>query len=135
MLPALWPGDIVEIATCSPQDLRPGEIVLALREGQFFLHRLVSPPTSDSFTLCGDSMIAADPVFVSENLLGRLVGAEVGRFCSIALRPGAGAKCSRAIGIILCHSAVAKRIALRFGGRAGTQGTPREAKFHTMNTA
>src|SRR5208282_2941797 len=42
MLPALWPGDVVEIAGCSPEDVRPGEIVLALRDGRFFLHRFVA---------------------------------------------------------------------------------------------
>ena len=41
MLPALWPGDVVEIASCSPEDVRPGEIVLALRDGRLFLHRFV----------------------------------------------------------------------------------------------
>jgi len=51
MLPALWPGDVVEIASCSPEDVRPGEIVLALRDGRFFLHRLVTRSQPSGFVL------------------------------------------------------------------------------------
>jgi len=72
MLPALWPGDVVEIASCSLADVRPGEIVLARREGRLFLHRFVAPCTPDGFLLRGDSMPNPDPLFPSEALLGRL---------------------------------------------------------------
>src|SRR5208337_571164 len=78
MLPALWPGDVVEIASCSLEDVRPGEIVLARREGRLFLHRLVrrclvAPGTPNGFLLRGDSMPGSDPQFPPEALLGRLV--------------------------------------------------------------
>src|SRR6202163_1814360 len=67
MLPALWPGDVVEIAGCSLEDVRPGEIVLARRDGRLFLHRLVGrfdgPSTPNGFLLRGDSMPAPDPQF------------------------------------------------------------------------
>src|SRR5258708_40141805 len=76
MLPALWPGDVVEIASCSLEDVRPGEIVLARREGRLFLHRLVGrfngPGTPNGFLLRGDSMPGPDPQFPTEALLGRL---------------------------------------------------------------
>ena len=73
MLPALWPGDVVEIASCSLEDVRPGEIVLALRDGRLFLHRFLARCTPDTFLLRGDSMPGSDPRFPSEALLGRLV--------------------------------------------------------------
>src|SRR5271155_3709868 len=73
MLPILWPGDVVEIASCSPEDVRPGEIVLALRDSRFVLHRFVAPWQPGSFLLCGDSMPGSDPPFPLEALLGRLV--------------------------------------------------------------
>jgi len=64
MLPALWPGDVVEIASCSLEDVRPGEIVLARREGRFFMHRLVGrfndTSTTNGFLLRGDSMPSPD---------------------------------------------------------------------------
>ena len=73
MLPALWPGDVVEIASCSPEDVRPGEIVLALRDGRLFLHRLLAPCKPSGFLLRGDSMPGPDPRFPPGAMLGRLV--------------------------------------------------------------
>ena len=51
MLTALWPGDVVEIASCSMADVRPGEILLALRKGRLFLYRLVALCTPFGFRL------------------------------------------------------------------------------------
>ena len=122
MLPALWPGDVVEIASCSREDVRPGEIVLALREGRLVLHRLVAPCTPNGFLLRGDSVPGPDPLFPPEALLGRLVrGADEGRAVSVsvpALRLGFGVKWfgvkwSRALGMLLCHCGVARRLALK----------------------
>jgi hypothetical protein len=107
MLPALWPGDEVEIANYSLADLRPGEIVLALREGRLFLHRFVARYGLDRFVLRGDSMPGPDPVFPAEALLGRLVN-RVG----VSHRPRL-ATVSRAIGVLLCHCAPARRVALK----------------------
>jgi hypothetical protein len=115
MLPALWPGDVVEIASCPLEDVQPGEIVLALRDGHLCLHRFVARCTPDTFLLRGDSMPGSDPLFPSEALLGRLVrGSDGGqRISTAALRPGLGAKCSRAVGMLLCHCDVARRLALK----------------------
>jgi hypothetical protein len=115
MLPALWPGDIVEIAPCTISGLRAGEIVLAWRDGRLFLHRYVSRCDLGGFLLCGDSMPSPDRPVPPEALLGRLVGRVNGggaRFKS-TLRPGFAAKCSRAFGIVLCYWGVARRVALR----------------------
>lgn len=115
MLPALWPGDVVEITSCSLEDVRPGEIVLALRDGRLFLHRFVARCTPETFLLRGDSMSHADPLYPSEALLGRLVrGTDSGQPISAdALRSALGAKCSRAVGMLLCHCDVARRLALK----------------------
>jgi signal peptidase I len=137
MLPALWPGDVVEIASCLIEDVRPGEIVLARREGRLFLHRLVGrftdPSTPNGFLLRGDSMPAPDPQFPNEALLGRMVqkideSADEGRVGSAAaLRTGFrvngfgvkgfGVKGSRALGMLLCHCGVARRLALKLHSR------------------
>ena len=108
MLPSLWPGDEVEIVGCSLADLRPGEIALARREGQFFLHRFMAR-TPDGFVLRGDSMPGPDPVYPVEALLGRLGGWD-----------GAGRNGFRAAGWFLCHCGIARRLALRLH-------TPRQA--------
>jgi len=111
MLPALWPGDVVEIASCSLEDVRPGEIVLAVREDRLFLHRLVSRCTPIGFRLRGDSMPASDPPYPPEALLGKLarsVGENRG-FSSPVL--------SRALGMLFCRFGAARRLALRLHGR------------------
>jgi len=115
MLPSLWPGDVVEIASCSLEEVRPGEIVLALRDGRLFLHRFVARCTPNGFLLRGDSMPRPDPQFPAEALLGRLVlGADEGLAVSAAvLRLGLGAKWSRAVGMLLCHCNVARHVALK----------------------
>ncbi len=76
MLPILWPRDVVEIASCSIEEAKPGDIVLALRGGRFFLHRLLAHCRPSGFLLQGDSMPAPDPKFSDEALLGRLAGRE-----------------------------------------------------------
>jgi hypothetical protein len=73
MLPAVWPGDVVEIAGCSLEDVRRGEVLLAEREGRLYLHRLVAVSAPSGFVLRGDSMPGSDPLFPSEALLGRLL--------------------------------------------------------------
>ncbi|MGD0508146.1 MAG: S24/S26 family peptidase [Terriglobales bacterium] len=111
MLPALWPGDVVEIASCSPEDVQPGEMVLALREDRFFLHRFVSPCKPSGFLLCGDSMPGSDPPFPLEALLGRMV--RNGNAGDVFSATWFGAKCSRALGLLLCHCGLARRLALK----------------------
>ncbi|MGD0417302.1 MAG: S24/S26 family peptidase [Terriglobales bacterium] len=131
MLPTLWPGDVVEIESCSVEDVRPGEIVLALRDDRLVLHRLVAPCTPNGFLLRGDCVPGPDPVFPPEALLGRLVRrADQGR--TIAARPGFGvtwfgvtwfglewfgAEWSRAVGVLFCHCGVARRLALKLRSR------------------
>ena len=120
MLPALWPGDFVEIESCSLEDVGPGEIVLALREGSLLLHRLLTPCTLDGFTLRGDSLPHSDPQFPREALLGRQVrrngvrrAHRAGSVTTSAMPLGIRPMLSRAIGLLLCHCAPARRAALK----------------------
>ena len=106
MLPTLWPGDVVEIASCSVGDVRPGEIVLALREGRFFLHRFVARLLGDDFLLRGDSMPHADPEFSNGALIGRLVS-----------WPRAEAASPQVIGRLFCYCRPLRRVALKLHAR------------------
>ncbi len=111
MLPLLWPGDAVEIADCTLEDIQPGEIVLALREGRLFLHRFRAHRGQDGFLLRGDSMAAPDPIFPSNAFLGRLVHVtRAGRTIPLPVpwRPS-----SRALGWLLCYGGIGRRLALR----------------------
>jgi hypothetical protein len=156
MLPALWPGDVVEIESCTLEQVQPGDIVLAIRGDYLVLHRMAAAPTADGFLLRGDSVRLSDHPFSREAFLGRLVRRSGGgRFVSAAMGPGLGAVCSRAIGVVFCHCGIARRLALKlaakvhaprpsvyeqdFGGLTNAPGAPLVAEFQTnlqtMNTA
>lgn len=112
MLPTIWPGDVVEIASCSLESVKRGEIVLAMRDGRLFLHRFLSKCAPDGFLLRGDSMPGCDSSFPAEALLGRLVR----NSDATSVRTAGGAALSRAVGLLLCYSGVARRLALKLHG-------------------
>lgn len=119
MLPILWPGDVVEIKSCSLDDVMPGEIVLAWRAGRFFLHRFVGR-SQNGFVLRGDSMPRPDPQFPNLALLGRLVSRSQDHDLDakervrpvLPLQPWAWA-----MGRFICFFAPARRLALRLHDR------------------
>ena len=108
MLPTLWPGDEVEILSCPLADVRKGEVVLALRDGRFFLHRFLGR-LPGGFLLRGDSMPGPDPEFPGEMLLGRLS------------RPIPLHWWSRAVGGLFCICGPARRLALKLYAMRGQQ--------------
>ena len=111
MLPTLWPGDVAEIAACSPETMRRGEIVLAFRDDRFFLHRLLAHRDIGSFLMRGDSMPGPDPVLPASALVGRLVGVvRAGKTLSVPMivRPW-----SRLLGTLFCYCGPARRLALK----------------------
>ena len=118
MLPTLWPGDVVEIARCALKDVQPGEIVLAFRDGRFYLHRFLARTESGGFLLRGDSMPRRDPEFSGEALLGRLVGrAGRGQDQAKALPVRPPRLWSWTTGRLLCHCGPARRLALKIHSR------------------
>jgi hypothetical protein len=103
MLPSLWPGDDVEVVSCPVEDVRKGEVVLALRDGRFFLHRFLGQ-LPGGFLLRGDSMPAPDPEFSTEALLGRIS------------RPIPLRWWSRAVGWLFCFCGPVRRLVLKLHG-------------------
>src|ERR1700675_3075390 len=93
MLPAIWPGDVVEIESCSLENVQAGEIVLAQRNDRLVMHRLLAHCGQNNFLLRGDSVACPDPPFPSQALLGRLVrrADERPALTPRALPPGFGA--------------------------------------------
>jgi hypothetical protein len=120
MLPSLWPGYVVEITSCSPADLRPGEIVLAQRDGRLFLHRLVDAVTPDGFRLRGDSMPGCDPQYPPDALLGRLtrtINVRTNDGTMIRAQTVRPTPLSRALGWMLCNCSPVRRLALKLHQR------------------
>jgi len=114
MLPSLWPGDVVEFSRCALSEVGPGEIVLAMRDGRFFVHRFVGRVQPNTFLLRGDSMPAADLPFAAEAFLGRLVAKSglPGARPVPRLQPWTGL-----FGFLMCHCAPVRRLALRIHAR------------------
>jgi hypothetical protein len=122
MLPSLWPGDCVEIAERQFEDAHPGEIVLALREDRFFLHRFLAHCGEGGFLLRGDSMPAPDPIFPATAFQGRLILiVRAGRAIPlpVPMRPW-----SRALGVLLGYCGIARRLALRIHRWRTMQAVP-----------
>lgn len=123
MLPSLWPGDEVEIASCSPADLKRGDVVLALRNGQFTLHRFLSFSANGNVITCGDAMPGPDPEFSPEMISGRVVLVSRGGRSVTAVQRLLLVR--RAVGLLLCYSGLARGIALRFHNwRSGKRPLP-----------
>lgn len=112
MLPTIWPRAIVEIASCSAEDVKWGEVVLAMREGRLFLHRFVGRE-GGGFALRGDSMPGNDPIFQEDALIGKLVSGSV----APAYRTFPFAVIYQVIGRLLCHCGLAHRVALNLHQR------------------
>jgi len=138
MLPTLWPGDVVEIESCSLASVRPGDIALAHAEGRLFLHRFVELRPPEGFVMRGDSMPALDPQFPAEALIGRLVRrvsihqSVKGQSSepAVEVTPQADLNSgrlvvalSRALGVIFCHFGAVRRLALKLHRRRNLWAT------------
>jgi signal peptidase I len=84
MVPSILPGDLVLIQKASLNEISQGEIVLFLRDGRLFVHRVISPAgaatsdgSADQFLVTrGDRQRQDDGPVSSSELLGRVVSLE-----------------------------------------------------------
>jgi hypothetical protein len=113
MLPTLWPGDVVTIRTCSFDEACPGDIVLCVRDGRFYLHRVHQKTTATSYPqLCtrGDSMPLPDPPVSRSEILGKACSIERnGRFVELSRSRSFGALF---LGRLVAHSNLFLRLVL-----------------------
>ena len=75
MLPTLWPGDWLTIQSHSFEQSKPGDLVLYVRSGRFFIHRVVRKCRLDeeNFLITrGDCMADEDPPVQERDLLGKV---------------------------------------------------------------
>ena len=72
MLPAIRPGDIVTIRSGLPTEASTGDVVLFMREGRFFVHRVVGRGVAGLVTK-GDAIPAEDPPVQPHEFLGFVI--------------------------------------------------------------
>jgi len=81
MVPSIIPGDLISIHRASLNNISPGEVVLFLRTGRLFVHRVVDrklvatadSPGESCLITRGDRLRQDDPPVSSSELLGRVV--------------------------------------------------------------
>jgi hypothetical protein len=71
MLPSIWPGDVLSIEHRPGDEIVPGDIVLAVRNRRFFVHRLVAKRNSQ-WILRGDSLPQNDAPVAESQVLGKV---------------------------------------------------------------
>jgi hypothetical protein len=76
MIPSIYPGDLLTVHSHHIADARHGQIVLCLREGRFWAHRVIRKWQEGNrflFTTRGDAHAHEDPSLDEHQLLGRVV--------------------------------------------------------------
>lgn len=93
MLPALWPGDVLEVNVVSSNQIQIGDVVLLARRGKLCAHRVVAR-TLDSIAprwiTQGDAMPAPDRAVSQADVLGRVTSVlRAGRIIPVPARGNA----------------------------------------------
>ena len=75
MVPSILPGDMISVQRADLPGISPGEIVMYLRDGRLFVHRVVARAGSHDdprLITRGDRLTYDDPLVSSSELLGRV---------------------------------------------------------------
>ena len=75
MVPSILPGDMISVQRADLPDISPGEIIMYLRDGRLFVHRVVARAGSNDdprLITRGDRLTYDDPLVSSSELLGRV---------------------------------------------------------------
>jgi len=76
MIPSIYPGDLLTVRAQSIDDVRRGQIVLCLRDGRFYAHRIIRKWNADNrllVTTRGDALTDEDAAFDQSQLLGSVI--------------------------------------------------------------
>ncbi len=110
MLPALWPGDVLNIEAVPFEELRPGAIAVFERDGRVWAHR-VAGNRGGTLVTRGDALSQDDPPVLPEHLMGRVASVERGRFRIV---PAASLTLpQRFLRVLLCRWDLFRAVALR----------------------
>jgi signal peptidase I len=75
MVPSILPGDLISVQSANVLEISPGEIILYLRDGRLFVHRVVARAGGQDdprLVTRGDRLSYNDPLVSSSELLGRV---------------------------------------------------------------
>jgi signal peptidase I len=114
MIPTLWPGDLLTVYSVRPEMTQPGDIVLYMRQGRFFVHRVVKRNHGLDEALLvtrGDCMPENDPSVGRRELLGKIT--EVQRAGSVFAPARKLSVFSNLVAWMFCHSELFRRVGLR----------------------
>jgi signal peptidase I len=73
MLPSVWPGDVVTVKRCRPEQLERGDIVLYRRNQRLFIHRVTAIQDACGemqVVTQGDATPHSDPPVAASEVLG-----------------------------------------------------------------
>jgi signal peptidase I len=132
MLPALWPGDVLSVQSVRPEQVEAGEIVLYMRHGRFWIHRIVSKGLAGEKAVLvtrGDSVSENDPPVGRSELLGKIT--EVERSGSVFLPARTLSNFQRFLAWLFCHWSLFRRIGLRLATHDRKSVRELEAAFVT----
>jgi len=71
MLPAICPGDEVEIESCGSSECESGDVVAFCRDGRLFIHRVVESENGRLLTQ-GDALTVPDAPITGDEFLGKV---------------------------------------------------------------
>src|SRR5215472_5701874 len=111
MLPAIWPGDVLLVRPLGDTDFAKGNIVLFLRNGRLFAHRVVDR-SDDRLITRGDAVPDCDPPVSASELLGVVAGI-VRNDGSMRVVPSAPPMRHGMIALAVRHSQLAYRMVLK----------------------
>jgi signal peptidase I len=98
MMPWARPGDHYIIETAGGDDVKPGDVVLAVVGARPVTHRVIARRPGDTLILKGDCNRFRDPPVAAADVIGRVVALETAPGRVVIARPAAArllATCSR----------------------------------------
>ena len=114
MLPSLWPGDLLTIRSQEFEQVQVGEMALYLRQGRFFIHRVVRKSILGGKPVLitrGDCMSQDDPPVGDAELLGTVT--MIGRDGACLVPARRLELPSLILAHLLCHCDLFRRVVLR----------------------
>jgi hypothetical protein len=123
MLPTLWPGDVLTIQCRNFDQVESGDVVLFLRDGRLFVHRILSKSRlEDGFLVTrGDCMPQADPSVRPGDLLGKVTKIE--RSVSLFAPTLKLGLFRRIFARMVCHCNLLRRIVMRLSAHCSNSSS------------